>query len=133
MSKITERDVQKTIDRALELRDGTSGFVSHVQDMSDIISDLCTALTRVKKERNQFEGWMHNYIDSKTSMMAQAHRILALEDNQDRLIQHCAVLGLEIRGDVSNWANESWRSLPEDLTTAIELIETQLLEEHDLS
>jgi hypothetical protein len=37
----------------------------------------------------------------------------------DRLVEHCACLGIALRDDYPDLANESWRALPDDIQELI--------------
>lgn len=60
----------------------------------------------------------------------QISKVLELEDQKERLINHAATLGYCLVQDDSDLANESWRSLPQELmdalNTATEKLEIEL-------
>lgn len=51
-----------------------------------------------------------------------------LQEKIDRLIYHCAALGCAVVDDNTDIANESWRSLPDDLQELINIKTEQLSE-----
>lgn len=67
----------------------------------------------------QFREMIAPLVDMANQYDAAIETISQLDSDVNRLVSHGAILGICIRDDDSDWANDAWRSLPEHLQDAI--------------